>query len=121
MSSAIGKKSLALAVAGVLGSTAITASAAPFLTVQVLGRVQGSGGSVTPSVAVNGGEVIEYQINVQLGEEEAVNPYAGATAVATTTTISNWIPSNGATSPTSGLNQVRFNLASGGAATFGAA
>jgi hypothetical protein len=116
MSSANGKKSLALLAAGVLGSTAVTASAAPFLTVSLLGRVQGSGNPYTSSVAVTGGEVIEYQIQALLGEEEAVNPFAGTSPAANTTTISNWVPSNGATSPTSGLSQVRFNLASGGAA-----
>ena len=118
MSSAIGKKSLALAVAGVLGSTAISASAAPYLTVSLLGRVQGSGAPFSSSVAAGAGDVIEYQIQTQLGAEESVNPYAGATNTALSTTISNWVPSNGSTSPTAGLNQARFSLVSGGAATF---
>ena len=111
---------LALAAAAGVGAFATTpaAEAAPFLTVQVLGRVQGSGSSFGPSVIVSGGEIIEYQINVQLGAEESVNPYQGATAAATTTTISNWVPSNGSVSPTSGINQARFHLASGGAAVF---
>jgi hypothetical protein len=121
MSSANRKKSLALLAAGVLGSTAVTASAAPFLTVNVLGRVQGSGNPFGPSVVVSGGEIIEYQITAQLGAEESANPFAGLSPASNTTTISNWIPSNvGTTSPTSGLSQVRFNLASGGAATFSA-
>src|SRR5687768_9242410 len=118
MSSAIGKKSLALAVAGVLGSTAITASAAPFLTVSLVGRVQGSADSFSSTVVAGAGDVIEYQVQTQLGAEESVNPYAGATNTALTTTISNWVPSNGSTSPTAGLNQARFSLVSGGAATF---
>ena len=113
---------LALAAAAGVGVFATPAAeAAPFLTVSVLGRVQGSGSPFTPVVAVTGGETIEYQIVTQLGAEESVNPYAGATAAATTTTISNWVPSNGSVSPTSGLNQARFHLVSGGAATFSTA
>jgi MYXO-CTERM domain-containing protein len=120
--STLSKKSactLALAVAAGAAAPSVV-EAAPFLTVSIWGRVQGSGASFGQTVVFNGSEVVEYEIRVKLGAEDSVNSYAGATAAATTTTISNWIPSNGSVSPTSGLNQVRFNLVSAGAATFGA-
>jgi hypothetical protein len=107
MSSANGKKSLALLAAGVLGSTAVTASAAPFMTVSLVGRINGSADAFSNSVVVGPGDIVQYEVRVQLGQEGAINPNAGA---ANTQTITNWVPSQGATSPTSGLNNVRFNL-----------
>jgi hypothetical protein len=105
------KKSLstfALALAaGTAGLTAASAEAAHFLTVNILGRVQGSGAPFTNSVVVGAGDIVEYQVRVQLGVEGSINPSAGA---ATTQTITNWVPSQGATTPTSGLNNLRFNL-----------
>ena len=101
---------LALAVAAGMGVAAPSVEAAPYLTVSVVGRVQGSGAPLSSSVVVGAGDVVEYEIRVQLGAEDSVNPYAGATATSVTTTISNWVPSNGSTSPTSGLNSVRLHL-----------
>ena len=116
-SSASPKKSFALAIGALAGAASLVsapaaADAAPFLTVSIWARLQGSGDSFS-QFGGSGipGNVMEYEIRVKLGAEDSVNPYAGATAAATTTTISNWVPSNGSTSPTSGLTQVRFHLA----------
>ena len=115
-------RALALAVAaGAAGlAGASVAEAAPFLTVSLWGRVQGSGNafSATPWIVAAPGDTVEYEIRVELGAEDSVNPYAGPTSTSTTTTISNWVPSNGSTSPTSGLNQVRFHIVSDGGASF---
>jgi hypothetical protein len=116
------KSARALAFAVAAGAAALAAphiaEAAPFLTVGLWGRVQGSGAAFSEFVVAAPGEIVEYEIRAQLGAEDSVNPYAGATAAATTTTISNWVPSNGSTTPTSGLNQVRFHIISDGAAIF---
>ena len=116
------KSARALALAVAAGAATIAAphiaEAAPFLTVSLWGRVQGSGGAFSEFFFATPGEIIEYEIRAQLGAEDSVNPYAGATAAATTTTISNWVPSNGSTTPTSGLNQVRFHIISDCAANF---
>src|SRR5688572_13709408 len=113
-------RALSLAVAaGAAGlAGAPVAEAAPFLTVGLWHRVQGSGDPFSEFVVAFPGDTVEYEIRVQLGAEESVNPYAGTTATANTTTISNWIPSNGSTAPTAGLYQVRFHIVSGGAAYF---
>jgi hypothetical protein len=102
----------ALAVAaGVAGLAAPSvAQADPYLHVHLLGRVQGSGQPLASSVSVGPGDIVEYEIRVQLGAEGSVNHYAGASPTSPNTTITNWIPSNGAVSPACGLNAVRFNL-----------
>jgi hypothetical protein len=103
MSSANGKKLLALVAAGTLGSMAVSANAAPYLTVSMLGRVQGSGQPFSSSVLVAPGNVVEYQLNFQLAPEGTTNAFAGAAA---NQTITNWV-----TDPLkSGLNNVKFNV-----------
>jgi len=102
MSSANGKKLLALVAAGTLGSMAVSANAAPFVTVSMLGRVQGSGEPFSSSVLVAPGQVVEYQLNFQLAPEGSVN----LNPPSTNRTITNWV--DGAT--TSGMNNMKFNL-----------
>jgi hypothetical protein len=100
-------KGIAAGVGGLV--LAGSASAAPFLNVNILGRVQGSGQPFGSEVIVTGGEIVEYQVHILLAPEGANNPNAGA-AGAASNTISNWVPSQGSTSPTSGLNNLRFSL-----------
>lgn len=103
MSSANGKKLLALVAAGTLGSMAVSANAAPFLTVSMLGRVQGSGQPFSSSVQLTTpNAVIEYQLNFQLAPEGTVN----LNPPSTNRTITNWV-----SDPLkSGLNNIKFNL-----------
>jgi hypothetical protein len=94
---------VALAAAGVAGLAGSTAQAAPFLTARLLGSTTGPGGPFSSSVNVQSGDTVNYQIQITLGDEGASNATTG-------TTIVNWVPSNGSTSPTSGLNSLLFSL-----------
>jgi hypothetical protein len=92
----------ALAAAGVAGLAGSTAQAAPFLTARLLGSTS-AGGPFTSSVNVGAGDTVFYQVQITLGAEGASNSTTG-------TTIVNWVPSNGSTSPTSGLQSLLFSL-----------
>jgi len=94
---------VALAAAGVVGLASTSANAAPFLTVSLLGSTSGPGGPFSSSISVTNGQTVDYQVQIHLGEEGASNSSNGLTIV-------NWVPSNGATAPTSGLNSVLFSL-----------
>ena len=108
VSTTVSKKGITALLAVVAAPAAV--EAAPYLHVSLVGRVQGSGQPFSPSVSVIPGDVVEYELRALLGVEGAVNTNAGPTPTSSTTTITNWIPSNGATSPTAGLNSVRFNV-----------
>jgi len=118
MSSAIGKRSLLLLAAGLLGMVASSANAAPYLTVSLLGRTGANPFSSTvdlTSAAV--GTTVNYQIVVKLGDQGAANPFAGVNSP-----IVNWVESKGDGTqtgalddpptilPTSGLHDVAFSL-----------
>lgn len=92
---------------------ATTDTPPPYLTVSLLGSVHGSGDPFSASLAVDAGDVVDYIVQVQLGVELTSNPYAGA---AFTRTITNWVPSNGSTSPTAGLQSLGFSLTQSAAA-----
>jgi hypothetical protein len=104
MSVSKGIAALALAASGVLAGSA---SAAPFLNMSLLGRVQGSGAEFGPSVTVSGGETVEYQVQIQLAPEGTNNTFAGPVL---TQTIVDWRTSNGSAAFTTGLNNVRYSL-----------
>jgi len=109
MSSANGKKSLALLAAGMVGSMAVSANAASYLTVNVLGRIQGGDPTYVNTLQVSPGQVVEYKLQFQLAPEGSANANPSTAA---NKTIPNWKPS-----PTNGLGSVRFSL--GQAATPG--
>jgi hypothetical protein len=104
---ATGIKSFTAAAVGVGCLAATSAKAAPFLTVDLLGRVQGSGNAFSSTVFVSSGQLVDYNVQVRLGVEGATNASAGASL---TQTITNWVPSNGSTSPTGGLQSLLFSL-----------
>src|SRR5687767_1349036 len=99
-----GKSLAALAVAASAAAAGLAAPSsvqgAPYLHVSLVGRIQGSGQPHGSSVAVLPGDVVDYAVRVQVAPEGTVNPHAGTTPAAVTTTITNWIPSNGGSSPT---------------------
>jgi hypothetical protein len=105
MSAASNKRiaAVALAAAGVAGLAGSTASAAPFLTARLLGSTTGPGGPFSSSVNVTAGDTVNYQVQITLGAEGASNATAAQTIV-------NWVPSNGSTSPTAGLQSLLFSL-----------
>jgi len=92
---------LAAAAAGLGGSQ--SASAAPFLTARLLGSTSGPGGPFSSSVSAAPGDTVNYQVQITLGAEGVSNSVNGQT-------ITNWVPSNGGTSPTSGLQSLLFSL-----------
>jgi len=103
---------VALAAAGVAGlAGSQSASAAPFLTARLLGSTSGPGGPFSSSLNVTAGQTVNYQVQITLGAEGATN------ATATSPTITNWVPSNGATTPTSGLQSLFFSLTQSSADT----
>ena len=93
---------VALAAAGVAGLASSSASAAPFLTAKLLGSTS-AGGPFTSSVSVSSGDQVFYQVQITLGAEGANNATAAQTIV-------NWVPSNGSTTPTAGLQSLLFSL-----------
>ena len=97
----------AAAGAGVVGLGSSSADAAAFMTVDLLGRVQGSGLPFSSSVEVEAGNVVEYQVRIQLAPEGTTNVNPTGTGF---DTIVNWVPSQGSTNPTSGLNALLFSL-----------
>jgi hypothetical protein len=105
MSLAKGIATFTLAAAGLLGLGAGSAQAAPYLTVKLLGSTTGPGGPFSSTLNVGAGDVVNYQVQVQLGAEGSANSFAGGA-----TPIVNWVPSNGSTTPTSGLNSLLFSL-----------
>lgn len=112
MSSANGKKLLALVAAGTLGAMAVSADAAPFVSVSVLGSTAGPGGPFSSSVQVSPGQQVYYQVSFQLAPEGTTNPFPPSA----NRTITNWVA--GAT--TSGMNNFKFSLgqvSSGGSGT----
>src|SRR6476619_3656018 len=96
---------VALAAAGVAGLAGSTASAAPVLTARLLGSTTGPGGPFSSSVNVASGDTVNYQIQITLSAQGSTNAFA-----TTNPTITNWVPSNGATSPTAGLQSLLFSL-----------
>ena len=100
-------KLVSAAAAVLTGFGAGSADAAPYLHIDLLGRIQGSGQPFSSAVDVSLGSVVEYAIQIQLGTEGAVNPFPIG---AQFRTITNWIPSNGGTTPTAGLNNLQFSL-----------
>lgn len=96
------------AVLAGMGLAVQPASAAPFMTVSLLGRVQNGPFSsnpapFTPSVALEPGQVLEYVVEYQLSPSGATNPFAGADV--NTQTIHSWNAS-----PNYGLNSMFFSL-----------
>ncbi len=91
-----------------LGCCAPKASADPFLTARLLGSTTGPDGAFSSSIHVSAGDTVNYQVQITLGAEGAHNTTAGAT-------ITDWVPSNAATSPTSGLQSLLFSLTQSGA------
>jgi hypothetical protein len=89
---------------------AISAKAAPYLTVDLLGRVQGSGQPFSSSVTTAPGDKVDYVLRFQLAPEGTQNAYA---STASLRTITNWVPSlpSGQSGPTSGLVAITFSLA----------
>ena len=101
----VAKRIAAIALAaGAVGVTANSASAAPFLTASLLGSTAGPGGPFTSSLNVTSGQTVFYQVQITLGAQGSNN------ASATSTPIVNWVPSNGATAPTAGLQSLLFSL-----------
>lgn len=98
------KRIAALALAAAAGLTASrSAQAAPFMTARLLGSTS-AGGPFTSSVNVTAGQTVFYQVQITLGAEGSTNTSA------TSPTITNWVPSNGATTPTAGLQSLFFSL-----------
>ncbi len=93
---------VALAAAGVAGLAGSTASAAPFLTARLLGSTS-AGGPFTSSVSASAGSTVFYQVQITLAPQGTSNAQTG-------TSIVNWVPSNGSTSPTAGLQSLLFSL-----------
>jgi len=114
MFSAKGISKLALAAfAGVMGLSAVSASAAPFVTVSLLGRITGTTNALSSSVSLTStAQTVDYVVQFQLAPEGSTNPFAS------NPTIINWVPSVNAadqgqptpTDPTSGLAALRFSL-----------
>ncbi len=104
MSVSKGIAALAVAASGVLAGSV---SAAPYVNVNLLGRVQGSGEAFSPTVVVSGGETVEYEVQIQLAPEGTTNPFAGGAAMQT---ITDWRPSNAGAAFTTGINNIRFSL-----------
>ncbi len=104
---------LALSAIGMTSAAATVANAAPYLTLDLLGRVQNSGNPYSSTVFARPGDDIEYAVQIQLGTEGTINPFAGFANQSQTKTIANWIPSepgNSYLGPTSGLNNLQFSL-----------
>jgi len=117
MFSAKGISKLALAAfAGVMGLSAVSASAAPFVTISLLGRpvVGGVGtGAYSDNVTVTSGQQVEYAVQFKLAPEGSTNPFSS------NTTITDWVASADApdpdtgdpvADPTAGLGSIRFSL-----------
>jgi hypothetical protein len=120
MFSAKGIRKVALAAfAGVSGLTAMQASAAPFMTASLLGRIHGSANPFTSTVNLTStSQTVDYVVQFQLSPEGSTNPFAA------NSTITNWVTSVNApnpgkqpsTTPTSGLAGFRFSLSGSGTA-----
>ena len=98
-----------VAVLAGVGFAAQPAEAAPFLTVNLLGRVQNGSYSTntapfTSTVNIEPGQVLEYVVEYQLAPSGASNPFIG-TADPSMRTINSWNPS-----PNYGLNSLFFSL-----------
>jgi hypothetical protein len=88
---------------GLCGGSA--AHAAPYLTVRLLGSVNGGPYSSEMFGAI-AGSVVSYKVQVQLAPEGTTNPFAGPTSQ--NRIITSWLPSDG-TQPT-GLNTLAFSI-----------
>jgi hypothetical protein len=95
----------------VIGLATVSASAAPFITVNLLARKTGSGNPFSSSVTLAPGETADYAVSFVLSPSGSTNPFA------TNTTIGTWVESadapqagDPAIDPTSGLGSIRFSL-----------
>jgi len=102
------KNAVVAAFAGVLGLSALSASAAPYVTVSLLGS-HNVGGPYTSSLSVAPGDTIFYQVHAQLAPQGTTN----ASQSATNGTINDWKISKDAptgTQITSGLGSIRYTI-----------
>jgi len=112
MFSAKGISKLAIAAfAGVMGLNVVSASAAPFVTVNLLARPNGTAQPFSSSVTLSVGQTADYAVQFVLSASGSTNPFA------TNTTIGTWVESadapfagDPAIDPTSGLGSIVFSL-----------
>ena len=90
------------AVLAGIGLAVQPVSAAPFITVNLLGRVSGTTAPFTNSVTLAPGQTLQYVVEYQLAPAGTTNAFAGE---ASTQTINQWKPS-----PGYGLNSLFFSL-----------
>jgi len=88
---------------------AASAQAAPFVTVTLKARVQGSGNPYTTGpIAVRSGNVLEYELWVEMAPIGTVNTMitvAGTSTITTVRTITSY-----SAEPANGVNSLKFNL-----------
>jgi len=83
-----------------------TASAAPFITVSLEGRVTGSGDPFSSTVAVSAGDTIDYRVTFTMAPVGTTNTNPAGT---TNDTILSYNPSSPA-STSNGLNNIKLSL-----------
>jgi len=94
-----------------MGLSAVSASAAPFVTVNLLGRITGSGQPFSSSVSPAVGQTVDYAVQYILGPAGSTNPFAS------NQTVTAWVTSAPApltgdppVDPTSGLGSLKFSI-----------